>query len=51
MKPKIAKGDTVEIIAGEHKGYRGEVQRVIRKKEKMAHTIQIGSTCWWRGET
>ncbi len=34
MKPKIAKGDTVEVIAGEHKGYRGEVQRVIRKKDK-----------------
>lgn len=34
MKPKISKGDNVEVIAGEHKGYRGEVQRVIRKKKK-----------------
>ena len=32
MKVKINKGDTVEIIAGDDKGYRGEVQRVIRKK-------------------
>jgi len=32
MKVKIRKGDTVEVIAGNDKGYRGEVQRVIRKK-------------------
>jgi len=32
MKVKINKGDTVEIIAGNDKGHRGEVQRVIRKK-------------------
>ncbi len=32
MKVKINKGDTVEIIAGDDKGVRGEVQRVIRKK-------------------
>ena len=32
MKVKINKGDTVEIIAGDEKGVRGEVQRVIRKK-------------------
>ena len=29
---KIRKGDLVEIIAGDDKGYRGVVQRVIRKK-------------------
>ncbi len=34
MKVKIVKGDTVEIIAGDDKGHRGEVQRVIRKKNK-----------------
>lgn len=32
MKLKIAKGDTVEVIAGDDKGHRGTVQRVIRKK-------------------
>jgi large subunit ribosomal protein L24 len=32
MKVKIRKGDTVEVIAGNDKGHRGEVQRVIRKK-------------------
>lgn len=34
MKPKISKGDTVEVISGDNKGYRGEVQRVIRRKKK-----------------
>ncbi len=34
MGIKISKGDTVEIIAGDDKGHRGEVQRVIRKKNK-----------------
>lgn len=34
MKVKIHKGDTVEVIAGNDKGHRGEVQRVIRKKNK-----------------
>ena len=34
MKVKINKGDTVEVIAGDDKGHRGEVQRVIRKKNK-----------------
>ncbi len=33
-KVKIKQGDTVEIIAGNDKGFRGEVQRVIRKKNK-----------------
>jgi len=34
MGIKINKGDTVEVIAGDDKGHRGEVQRVIRKKNK-----------------
>ncbi|MCA9920667.1 MAG: KOW motif-containing protein, partial [Anaerolineales bacterium] len=34
MKLKICKGDTVEIVAGDDKGHRGEVQRIIRKKNK-----------------
>ena len=34
MKVKIVKGDTVEVIAGNDKGHRGEVQEVIRKKNQ-----------------
>jgi large subunit ribosomal protein L24 len=34
MKLKINKGDTVEVITGEYKGHRGQVQRVIRKRHK-----------------
>jgi large subunit ribosomal protein L24 len=34
MKVKITKGDTVEVIAGDDKGFRGPVQQVIRKKKK-----------------
>ncbi|MBX3012955.1 MAG: 50S ribosomal protein L24 [Caldilineaceae bacterium] len=34
MKLKICKGDTVEVIAGNDKGHRGEVQSIIRKKNK-----------------
>ncbi|MCB0081319.1 MAG: 50S ribosomal protein L24 [Caldilineaceae bacterium] len=34
MKVKIRKGDTVQVIAGNDKGHQGEVQRVIRKKNK-----------------
>jgi large subunit ribosomal protein L24 len=34
MRVKVTKGDTVEVIAGNDKGYRGEVQEVIRKKRK-----------------
>ena len=33
MNMKIKKGDTVEVISGDDKGHRGEVQRVIRKKK------------------
>ena len=34
MKVKINKGDTVEVISGNDKGHRGEVQHVIRHKNK-----------------
>ena len=34
MKVKISKGDTVEVISGDSKGLRGEVQRVVRTKNK-----------------
>jgi large subunit ribosomal protein L24 len=34
MKVKISKGDTVEVITGNDKGHRGQVQQVIRKKNK-----------------
>jgi large subunit ribosomal protein L24 len=34
MKVKISKGDTVEVISGNDKGHRGEVQRLIRRKNK-----------------
>lgn len=34
MSVKISKGDMVEVIAGNDKGYQGEIQRVIRKKDK-----------------
>ena len=34
MNVKISKGDTVEIMSGDDKGHRGEVHRVIRRKNK-----------------
>ena len=34
MKVKIHKGDTVEVISGNDKGHRGEVQHVIRHKNE-----------------
>jgi large subunit ribosomal protein L24 len=34
MSQKIKKGDTVLVVAGDDKGHRGEVQRVIRKKNE-----------------
>jgi large subunit ribosomal protein L24 len=34
MNVKISKGDTVEVIAGNDKGHRGEVHEIIRKKNK-----------------
>ncbi len=30
----IKKGDTVEVVAGNHKGARGEVQRIVRGRVK-----------------
>ena len=30
---KIKKGDTVEVMRGEHRGERGKVNRVIRKRD------------------
>ncbi len=30
---KIKKGDTVEVIRGEHRGERGKVNRVVRKRD------------------
>ncbi len=35
MASKILKGDTVEVIAGEHKGERGEVKRVDGKAQRI----------------
>lgn len=32
---RVKSGDTVEIIAGKDKGYRGEVLKVIPKKDKV----------------
>jgi large subunit ribosomal protein L24 len=34
MSVRITKGDTVEVIAGDDKGHRGQVQHVIKKKNK-----------------
>ncbi|AMO21107.1 50S ribosomal protein L24 [Flavobacterium columnare] len=34
MKLKIKSGDTVKVIAGDHKGAEGKVLRVIREKNK-----------------
>lgn len=31
---KIKKGDIVEVVAGNHKGQRGEVQRIVRGRVK-----------------
>ena len=33
----IKKGDTVEVIAGNHLGMRGEVQRIVRGHIKYGH--------------
>lgn len=35
MASKILKGDTVEVITGEHKGERGEVKRVDGKAQRV----------------
>jgi large subunit ribosomal protein L24 len=34
----IKKGDTVEVVAGNHKGQRGEVQRIVRGSVKYGHS-------------
>lgn len=34
MKLKLKSGDTVKVIAGDHKGAEGKVLRVIREKNK-----------------
>lgn len=34
----IKKGDTIEVIAGNHKGQRGEVQRIVRGRLKYGHS-------------
>jgi large subunit ribosomal protein L24 len=34
MKLKIKSGDTVRVIAGDHKGAEGKVLRVLREKNK-----------------
>jgi len=39
---KILKGDTVEVIAGEHKGERGEVKRVDGKAQRVVvHNVNM----------
>jgi large subunit ribosomal protein L24 len=39
---KILKGDTVEVIAGEHKGERGEVKRVDGKSSRVVvHNVNM----------
>lgn len=35
MKINIRKGDTVEVISGNYKGERGQVQSIIRKKDRF----------------
>ncbi len=40
MKSRIKKGDKVEIIAGNDKGVRGEVIRVVNKGGKIRVAIQ-----------
>ena len=34
MGIKICTGDTVEVIAGNDKGHRGEILRIIRKRDE-----------------
>ncbi|MCD6289396.1 MAG: 50S ribosomal protein L24 [Anaerolineae bacterium] len=43
---KIKRGDLVEVISGDDKGARGEVQRVIRGKRKLSRrlTKKLGRT-------
>lgn len=42
MASKIRKGDTVEVITGEHKGSRGEVKRVDGKAGRVVvHNVNM----------
>ena len=42
MASKILRGDTVEVIAGEHKGERGEVKRVDGKTQRVVvHNVNM----------
>ena len=42
MASKILKGDTVEVIAGEHKGERGEVKSVNGKAQRVVvHNVNM----------
>ncbi len=42
MASKIVKGDTVEVIVGEHKGERGEVKSVDGKAQRVVvHNVNM----------
>ncbi len=42
MASKILKGDTVEVITGEHKGERGEVKSVDGKAQRVVvHNVNM----------
>src|SRR5512143_482007 len=42
MASKIVKGDTVEVVTGEHKGERGEVKRVDSKVQRVVvHNVNM----------
>ncbi len=42
MASKIIKGDTVEVITGEHKGERGEVKSVDGKTQRVVvHNVNM----------
>ncbi len=42
MASKIVKGDTVEVVTGEHKGERGEVKRVDGKAQRIVvHNVNM----------
>lgn len=42
MASKIRKGDTVEVITGEHKGDRGEVKRIDAKDNRVVvHNVNM----------
>jgi large subunit ribosomal protein L24 len=42
MASKILKGDTVEVMTGEHRGARGEVKRVDGKSQRVVvHNVNM----------